>query len=75
MKYYSKTTMQKWTKQVLIEHIECLQHNLQNEQNLNDHMYKTIMTVGKKDPAFSNAVGEVLEVWNKYGGTRYEEEE
>lgn len=75
MKYYSKTTMQNWTKQELIAHIECLQHNLQCEENLNNHMYKTIMTVGKNDPAFSNAVGEVLEVWNKNNGHRYEEME
>ena len=75
MKYYSKTTMQKWTKEVLIEHIECLQHNLKNEERLNNHMYKTIMTVCKKYPKFSNAVGEVLEVWNKNNGHRYEEVE
>ena len=75
MKYYSKSTMQNWTKQELITHIECLQHNLQCEENLNNHMYKTIMTVGKKDLAFSNAVGEVLEVWNKNNGHRYEEME
>ena len=75
MKYYSKTTMQNWTKQELIKHIECLQYNLKCEEDLNNHMYKTIMTVGKKDPAFSRAVGEVLEVWNKNNGHRYEEVE
>ena len=64
-----------WTKQELIEHIEYLQHNLKNEENLNNHMYKTVMTVSKKDPSFSNAVGEVLEVWNKNNGHIYKEVE
>lgn len=74
MKYYSKTTMQNWTKEELIEHIEYLQHILQCEENLNNHMLNTIMVVSKKDPAFSNAVGEVRDIWNKCYGTRYEEE-
>lgn len=74
MKYYSKSTMKNWTKQELIEHIECLQHNLQCEENLNNHMFNTIMAVCRKDPKFSNAVGEVLDVWNKNSGHRYEED-
>lgn len=73
MKYYSKTTMQKWTKQELIKHIECLQYNLKCEENLNNHMYRIIAIVEKKDPKFEEAVNEVLDVWEKYSGTRYEE--
>lgn len=73
MKFYSKNTLQNWTKKQLIEHIECLQHNLANEEQLNNHMYSTINTVMKKDKAFSKAVGEVLDVWNKNNGHRYEE--
>lgn len=74
MKNYSKNTMKNWTKQELIEHIEDLQYNLKCEENLNNHMYKTILTVCKKYPKFSNALGEVLEVWNKNNGHRYDEE-
>lgn len=73
MKYYSKTTMQKWTKEELVEYIECLQHNLKCEENLNNHMFNTIMAVCRKDPVFSKAIWEVLEVWNKSYGHRYEE--
>lgn len=75
MKFYSKSTLNNWTKKELIEHIECLQHNLANEENLNNHMYSTINAVMKKDRVFSKAVGEVLDVWNKSGGHRYEVEE
>ena len=73
MKFYSKSTLQHWSKKELIEHIECLQNNLSNEENLNNHMYATIIAVMKKDKAFSTAVGEVLDVWNKSGGQRYNE--
>ena len=75
MKFYSKSTLNNWTKKELIEHIECLQKNLSNEENLNNHMYSTITAVMKKDRAFSKSVGEVLDVWNKSGGNRYEVEE
>ena len=71
MKFYSKSTLQQWTKKELIEHIECLQHNLKCEEQLENHMYSTIIAVMKKDKAFSKAVGEVLDVWNKSGGQRY----
>lgn len=72
MKFYSKNTLKNWTKKQLIEHIELLQHNLANEENLSNHMYSTINAVMKKDTAFSKAVGEVLDVWNKSSGHRYE---
>lgn len=72
MKFYSKNTLKNWTKKELIEHIECLQKNLSNEENLNNHIYSTITAVMKKDSAVSKAVGEVLDVWNKSGGQRYE---
>lgn len=72
MKFYSKSTLQNWGKKELIEHIECLQYNLSNEEKLSNHMYATITAVMKKDPAVSKAVGEVLDVWNKCGGHRYE---
>ena len=75
MKFYSKSTLNNWTKKELIEHIECLQKNLSNEENLNNHMYSTIIAVMKKDQAVSKAVYEVLDVWNKSGGQRYEVEE
>ena len=74
MKFYSKSTLNNWTKKELIEHIECLQYNLSNEEKLNNHMYSTITAVMKKDRAFSKAVGEVLDVWNKNNGHRYEVE-
>lgn len=73
MKFYSKSTLNNWTKKELIEYIECLQNNLSNEENLNNHMYSTITAVMKKDKAFSKAVGEVLDVLNKSSGHRYEE--
>lgn len=72
MKFYSKSTLNNWTKKELIEHIECLQKNLSNEENLSNHMYSTITNVMKKDNSFSKAVGEVLDVWNKNNGHRYE---
>lgn len=75
MKFYSKSTLNNWTKKELIEHIECLQKNLSNEENLSNHMYSTITAVMKKDRSFSKAVGEVLDVWNKNNGHRYEVEE
>lgn len=75
MKLYSKSTLQNWNKKELIEYIECLQHNLDLEEQLNNHMYLTIIAVMKKDRSFSNAVGEVLDVWNKSNGHRYEVEE
>lgn len=74
MKFYSKNTLQNWPKKELIEYIECLQNNLENEENLSNHMYSTINAVMKKDTAFSKAVGEVLDVWNKNNGHRYEVE-
>lgn len=73
MKYYSKTTMQNWTKQELIKHIECLQYNLKCEEDLNNHMYRIISVVEKKNPKFEEAINEILDVWEKYSGTRYEE--
>lgn len=75
MKLYSKNTLKHLTKNELIEYIECLQNNLANEENLSNHMYLTINAVMKKDTAFSKAVGEVLDVWNKSSGHRYEVEE
>lgn len=75
MKLYSKSTLKNWNKKELIEYIECLQHNLDLEEQLNNHMYLTIIAVMKKDRSFSNAVGEVLDVWNKSNGHRYEVEE
>lgn len=32
MKIYSENTLKNWSKAELIEHILCLQHNLQNEE-------------------------------------------
>lgn len=75
MKLYSKSTLKNWNKKELIEYIECLQNNLNLEEQLNNHMYLTIIAVMKKDRSFSNAVGEVLDVWNKSNGHRYEVEE
>ena len=75
MKLYKKSTLRNWSKEELLEYIERLQNNLSNEENLNNHMYLTITAVMKKDRAFSKAVGEVLDVWNKSSGHRYEVEE
>lgn len=71
MKSYSKSTLQHWTNKELIKHIECLQHNLKHEEQLENHMYSTIIAVMKKDTAFTKAVAEVLDTWNKSGGQRY----
>lgn len=75
MKFYSKNTLKNWKKKELIEYIELLQNNLENEEHLSNHMYSTITAVMKKDTAFSKSVGEVLDVWNKNNGHRYEVEE
>ena len=75
MKLYKKSTLRNWSKEGLLEYIERLQNNLSNEENLNNHMYSTITAVMKKDRAFSKAVGEVLDVWNKSSAHRYEVEE
>ena len=72
-KFYKRNTLIHFNKTELIELIECLQHNLQNEESLNNHLYSTITAVMKKDRAFSRAVCEVLDIWNKYSGHRYEE--
>lgn len=71
MKTYKKNTLLHWTKEQLIEHILCLQRNFQLEEQMNDHLYKTVTAVMHKDPAFAKAVGEVLDVWNKSCGHRY----
>ena len=74
MKIYKKNTLLHWTKEELIDHIFCLQHNLQCEEKANDHLYKTITAVMHKDPVFAKAVGEVLDVWNNSFGHRYVDE-
>ena len=71
MKYYKERYLKTWTKEELIEHILCLQHNLKCEEEGNDHLYKTVTAVMHKDPAFAKAVSEVLEVWNSSFGHRY----
>lgn len=71
MKYYKKNYLKTWTKEELIDHILCLQHNLKCEEEGNDHLYKTVTAVMHKDPAFAKAVNEVLDVWNSSFGHRY----
>lgn len=71
MKYYKERYLKTWTKEELVDHILCLQHNLKCEEEGNDHLYKTVTAVMHKDPAFAKAVSEVLEVWNSSFGHRY----
>ena len=73
MKKYATSTLKRFTKKELVEYIECLQHNLESEEQLNTHMYKTITAAMHNDERISNAVGEVLNTWNKYSGHRYVE--
>ena len=73
MKSYSENYLKTWSKQELIEHILCLQHNLQCEENLNNHIYKTITQAMHDNPTLSNEITRVLEVWNKNSGFRYSE--
>lgn len=75
MKIYKKNTLLHWTKEELIDHILCLQHNLKCEEKGNDHLYKTVTAVMHKDPAFAKAVSEVLDVWNSSFGHRYVNED
>lgn len=75
MKFYKEKYLKTWTKEELINHILCLQHNLDAEERLNTHMYKIITAVMHKSPNFSKAVGEVLDIWNKSCGHRYVEVE
>lgn len=74
MKTYKKNTLLHWKKEELIEHILCLQINLECEEKANDHLYKTVTAVMHKDTAFAKAVGEVLDVWNNSFGHRYVDE-
>lgn len=71
MKYYKKNYLKTWTKEELIDHILCLQHNLKCEEEGNDHLYKTVTAVMHKDPTFAKAVSEVPDVWNSSFGHRY----
>ena len=73
MKQFKESTLKNWSKQELIEHILCLQHNLQCEENLNNHMYKTITQAMHNNSAVSNEISKVLDVWNKSSGFRYSE--
>lgn len=75
MKFYSKSTLNNWTKKNLSSIQNAYKKNLSNEENLSNHMLSTITAVMKKDREFSKAVGEVLDVWNKNNGHRYEVEE
>ena len=74
MKKYSLGTLKGFTKEQLIEHIQCLQNNLEAEERLNTHMYKTVTAAMHKNEAISNAISEVLDTWNKYSGHRYVDE-
>ena len=60
-----------WSKEELIEYILCLQHNLQCEENLNNHMYKTITQAMHNNPIVANEISKVLVVWNSTSGHRY----
>lgn len=71
MKLYKESTLRNWKKDELIEHILCLQHNLINESQLNNHMYKTITQAMHNNPAVSNEISKVLDVWNGSSGHRY----
>ena len=71
MRYYKERYLKTWTKEELIDHILCLQHNLKCEEEGNDYLYKTVTAVMHKDPAFAKAVSEVLDVWNSSFGHRY----
>lgn len=70
-KVYSENTLKGWTKQELIDHVMCLQHNLQQEERLNDHMYKAVTQAAHNNPAFSKELTGVLDVWNSNAEHRY----
>jgi hypothetical protein len=71
MKLYKENTLRNWKKEELIAHILCLQHNLLNEEQLNNHMYKTVTQAMHNNPAIANEISKVLDVWNSSCGHRY----
>ena len=71
MRKHKESTLKHWRKEELIEHILCLQHNLQCEENLNNHMYKTVTQAMHNNPMVSNEISKVLDVWNSSSGHRY----
>ena len=75
MKQYKESTLKTWSKQELIEHCLCLQHNLQCEEDLNNHIYKTVTQAMHNNPVISKEITKVLDVWNKSSGFRYSEKE
>ncbi len=70
MKLYKENTLRNWKKEELIAHILCLQHNLLNEERLNNHIYKTVTQAMHNNPAISNEISKVLDVWNSSCGHR-----
>lgn len=71
MKFYRINTLKNWKKEELIDYILNLQHNLECEEKANNHIYKTVTAVAYKDPAFTKALSEVLDVWNNSFGHHY----
>lgn len=70
-KIYTENYLKTWSKQELIEHVMCLQHNLQQEEQLNTHMYKAVTQAMQNSPAVSKELTSVLDIWNSSAGHRY----
>lgn len=70
-KIYSENYLKTWSKQELVDHVMCLQHNLKQEEELNTHMYKAVTQAMHNSPAVSKELTSVLDVWNSSAGHRY----
>lgn len=75
MKKYKESYLKTWKKDDLIGHILCLQRNLEGAKAEVTHLCRTMEAAMHENPAFREAVGKVLDVWNKSGGKRYTEDE
>ena len=73
-KIYTENYLKTWSKQELIDHIMCLQHNLQREEELNTHMYKAGIQAMHNRPAVSKELASVLDIWNSSARHRYSPE-
>lgn len=73
MKKYKESTLRNWSKEELIEHILCLQHNLELEESGNTHIYKAVTMAMHNNPIVCEEISKVLDVWNKSFGHRYTE--
>lgn len=45
---YADSTLQRMTKQELIEYIRCLEHNLQNAEETNQRQYEILLSMRRR---------------------------